>query len=112
MAEKTGLSDLIIRSMRDGPQTIAGIYKFTDGQYARARVIEATEKLRVAGLVMRQLRRYELTKTGRAKLPPIESTVSLQGRYRSPVVVRRPGTEIHRTLPSRVGDQLHYREQA
>jgi len=81
--------------------------------YANARIAEIVEKMKADGLVVTRFRRLELTKKGRAAAPSIvPNLAALHGTYRPERVVRRIGTDIHKRLPSRVGGQLIYRQEA
>lgn len=79
-------------------------------QYPTPRVTDAIERLKADGLVQVKWKRLELTRAGRLAAPSTAPQLASHGVYRPERVVRRPGTEIHRTLPSRVGGALYYRE--
>lgn len=102
----------ILRILNVSARKLADLQAAMPG-YANARIAEIVKKMKADGLIVVRWRRLELTKKGRAAAPSIVPNLAhLHGTYRPERVVRRIGTDIHKRLPSRVGDQLHYREQA
>jgi len=106
------LTQAILRTMRYESLPLRRIQERI-GNHSSAAVEHALGKLKERGLVAFKWRMYSLTKQGRNALHDIAVPLArLHGTYRPERVVRRIGTDIHKRLPSRVGDQLHYREQA
>ena len=68
------------------------------------------ERLTADGLVMTKRKRLELTRAGKLAAPSTAPQLASHGQYVPPRVVRRAGTEIHRTLPSVRGGQRYWRE--
>lgn len=65
----------------------------------------AVEALAAEGFIALKWSRWRLTRRGREAMPTISSLPPMEP-YRSPVVVRRPGSEVAAGLPSMAGGRL------
>ena len=112
MSSDPGLVALaILRLLAHGPRSAADVQAALSS-HPNARIADAIDRLQRDGLVMTNWRRLELTHAGRLYAPSTAPMLASQGCYVPPRVVRREGTEIHRSLPSMRGGRLHYEEQA
>ena len=107
----SGLDETILGSLRYASKPRRKLYAATN-TYARPNVDAALDKLREAGLLSFKWNLYSLTKAGRNALPSVTTAISEMGHWKPEPVVRRQGTEIHRSLPSMRGGRLHYQEAA
>ena len=109
---RNGLNETLLQSLRYGAKPRRKLHDATSGKWARPNVDAALDKLRAAGLVSFKWNLYSLTKAGRDALPSVTTAISEMGQWKPEPVVRRQGTEIHRSLPSMRGGRLHYQEAA
>ena len=109
---RNGLNETLLLSLRYGAKPRRKLHDATSGKWARPNVDAALEKLRGAGLVSFKWNLFSLTKKGRNALPSVTTAIAEQGQWKPESVVRRPGSEIHRSLPSMRGGRLHYQESA
>lgn len=98
----------VLRILSHGARSAADV-RAALSQYPDARTADAIERLKADGLVQVKWKRLELTRAGKLAAPSTAPQLASHGVYRPERVVRRIGTEVHKRLPSRVGDQLHYR---
>ena len=106
------LTQSILRTMRYESLPLRRIQERI-GNHSSAAVEHALAKLKERGLVAFRMRLWSLTKAGRAALHDQSVPLAqLHGTYRPERVVRRPGTEIHSTLPSMRGGVLYYQQEA
>lgn len=72
-------------------------------------IVRTVEALLADGLIAFKWGRYRLTRRGRQALPSLSSLPPMVP-YRSPTVVRRPGSEVAAQLPSVAGGRLIRRD--
>ncbi len=101
----------ILRILALGPRSLADL-QAAISQQPSPRVADAVERLQRDGLVMTKWKRLELTRAGKLAAPSTSPMLASQGHWKPPQVVRRSGSEIHRSLPSMRGGRLHYQEYA
>lgn len=104
MTDTHTLRAAILRTLHVEPAGSSALHRRL-GRHA-PRIIDATVAALVdEGLVALKWSRWRLTSAGRAALPGISSLPPMQP-YRSPAVVRRPGSEVASRLPSMAGGRL------
>jgi len=101
----------VLRILAHGARSLADVQAALP-QWPSPRVAHAVEKMTADGLVMTKRKRLELTRAGKLAAPSTAPQLASHGQYVPPRVVRRAGTEIHRTLPSVRGGQRYYRSEA
>lgn len=99
----------VLRILAHGARSAADV-RAALSQYPDARTADAIERLQRDGLVHTKWKRLELTRAGKLAAPSTAPQLASHGQYVPPRVVRRAGTEIHRTLPSVRGGQRYWRE--
>jgi len=104
MTDTHTLRAAILRTLHVEPAGSSALHRRL-GRHA-PKIIDATVAALVAdGLVALKWSRWRLTSAGRAALPSLSALPPMQP-YRSPPVVRRPGSEIAARLPSLAGGRL------
>lgn len=105
------LQSSILRALSTGPRSVADL-RAAHNTHPGAQVVMAIDVLKREGMVQTKWKRLELTRAGRLAAPSPTAQLASQGTYIPPRVVRRAGSEIHRTLPSCVGERRYYRSEA
>lgn len=110
MTDTHTLRASILRTLHVEPAGPSALHRRL-GRHA-PRIIDATVAALVSdGLVALKWSRYQLTRAGRDAMPSLSTLPPMQP-YRSPVVVRRPGSEVASRLPSMAGGRLIARRTA
>lgn len=109
MTDPGSVALAVLRILAHGARSAADV-RAALSQYPDARTADAIERLQRDGLVHTKWKRLELTRAGKLAAPTTSPVLASQGRYMPPRVVRRPGSEIHRRLPSMRGGRLHFPE--
>lgn len=97
------LRGTVLRALQVAPRNSAELARAL-AQHSPRNIGFAVEALAAEGLIALKWSRWRLTRRGREALPGISSLPPMQP-YRSPAVVRRPGSD-HSHIPSLAGGRL------
>lgn len=97
----------LLRAMSAGPRLLTELQRVSSS-IPRGRVGAFLNSLVLDGLIVPAGNRYRLTAAGRAAVAATQRVAAPVTEHRPERVVRRAGSEIAATLPSRVGNRLIY----
>ena len=100
----------ILRALQVAPRNSAELARCMSA-HPTSLIVRTVEALAAEGFIALKWSRWRLTRRGREAMPTISSLPPMEP-YRSPVVVRRPGSEVAARLPSMAGGRLIARRQA
>lgn len=103
-ADTHPLRATVLRALQVAPRNSAELARAL-AQHSPRNIGFAVAALVDEGLIALKWSRWRLTSAGRAALPSLSSLPPMQP-YRSPAVVRRPGSEVAARLPSMAGGKL------
>lgn len=97
------LRHTILRALQVAPRNSAELARCMSA-HPTSLIVRTTELLIAEGLVALKWNRYRLTRAGRLAIPSLSALPPMEP-YRSPPVVRRPGSD-HSHIPSLAGGRL------